>query len=395
MKRNISILILSILFSIFSQAKVLGQQSESFAIGTIHKIQSKILKEERTYFLELPSSYKTSSKKYPVLVLLDGEVTYHSHSGILKQMVQGGQIPEMIIIAITNVDRVRDFTPTKYLTNLNGSSAVENHKTSGGSSQFLSFIEEELLPQIEDNYRTNSFKTLVGISHGGLLVGSSYLSNTSSFNGFISMDPSFWWDHQYVVKQISSTNLSQIANKRIYISTADKFENFDRISHVFKANINSHELFNASLKNKGVSPSHIELEYFKEENHWTVALMSLYHGMQFMFKDLKMKNIRNSSIEEILAYYKTNYNGGFLPPENDINTLGYEYLTKDKKKALAFFLLNATNYPSSFNAFDSLAEAYEKDGDQKKAIENYEISLKLNSNNENAKRMIEVLKSKK
>ena len=167
-------------FLLVFQLQAFSQMTTPYAIGTIHKIQSKILKEERTYFLELPESYETSLKEYPILVLLDGEVTYHSHSGILKQMVQGGQIPEMIIVAITNVDRVRDFTPTNYLTNLNGSSAAENQKTSGGSAAFLNFIEEELVPEVDANYRSNSFKILVGISHGGLLVGSSYLSKTSS-----------------------------------------------------------------------------------------------------------------------------------------------------------------------------------------------------------------------
>lgn len=368
--------------------QAIGQEATAFVIGTNHKIESKILNEERTYILELPDSYNESSKKYPLLVLLDGEVTYHSHSGILKHMVQGGQIPEMIIVAINNVDRVRDFTPTNYLTNLNGSSAVENQKTSGGSAQFLRFIEEELLPDIEGNYRTNDFKLLVGISHGGLLVGSSYLSKASSFNGFVSMDPSFWWDDQYVVKQISNTDLEQIKNKRIYVSTADKFENFDRNPEVFKANINSHELFNATLKNKGVSPSKVQLDYFKEENHWTVALVSLYHGMQFIYKDLRMKNIRSSSFEEIIAYYKTNYNGAFVPPENDINALGYAHLRQDKNRALAFFILNTTNYPNSSNAFDSLGEGYMELGDKDNAIQNYKKSLALDNSNENAREML-------
>jgi len=380
-------------FLVFLQWNAIGQNATPFSIGNTFNIHSKILNEERTYFLELPESYETSSKEYPILVLLDGEVTYHSHSGILKQMVQGGQIPEMIIIAITNVDRVRDFTPTNYLTNLNGSSAVENQKTSGGSAAFLNFIEEELLPEVEANYRSNSFKLLVGISHGGLLVGTSYLSEASSFNGFVSMDPSFWWDDQYVVKQINSTDLEQIQNKRIYVSTADKFENFDRIPGVFKANINAHELFNTTLKNKGISPTNIELEYFKEENHWTVALMSLYHGMQFIYKGLGMKNMSSSSIEEIETYFKTNYNGAFLPPENDINTLGYAYLEQDKNKALAFFTLNTTNYPSSSNAFDSLGEVYMLMGDDKNAIQNYKKSLALDGSNENARDMIRKLET--
>ncbi len=383
-----------IVFLMFLQYGAIAQTSIPYSIGKTYKIHSKILNEERRYIVELPSSYKTSKKNYPILVLLDGEMSYHSHSGILNHMTQAGQIPEMIIIAIINVDRVRDYTPTNYLTNLNGSSAVENHKTSGGSNEFLQFIEEELLLQIEKNYRTNSFKTLMGISHGGLLVGSAFLSKETSFNGFVSMDPSFWWDDQYIVKQLGKTDLNQIKDKRIYVSTADKFENFERIPNVFTANINSHELFNANLKNKGFSPTKVELEYFEEENHWTVALMSLYHGMQFIYKDLTMKNISNSSVEDIVAYYETNYNGGFLPPENEVNTIGYQHLRNDPKKALPYFKLNVNNYPTSSNAFDSLGEAYMLLGDKEKAISSYKKSLELDSSNENAFKMIRKLQTK-
>ncbi len=382
-----------IAFLVFLQWNAIGQNETPYSIGKTYKIYSNILKEDRSYILELPSSYETSKKNYPILVLLDGEVSYHSHSGILNHMTEGRQIPEMIIVAITNVDRVRDYTPTKYLTNLNGSSAIDNHKTSGGSIQFLEFIEQELLPEIEGKYRTNSFKTLVGISHGGLLVGSAFLSKETSFNGFVSMDPSFWWDNQYLIKQLGRTSLDQIKSKRIYVSTADKFENFDRIPNVFKANINSHELFNTVLKNKGFSPSKVELEYFEEENHWTVALMSLYHGMQFIYKDLKMKNIRNSAVEEIVSYYNNNYNGGFLPPEGDINTIGYNYINNDTKKALSYFKLNVNNYPNSSNAFDSLGEAYMLLGDKKNAVNSYKKSFELDPGNENALKMIQQLQT--
>ena len=380
-----------IVFLMFLQYTVVSQNTTSYSIGKTYKIKSKVLNEERTYILELPSSYKTGETKYPILVLLDGEMSYHSHSGILNHMTQGRQIPEMIIVAITNVDRNRDYTPTKYLTNLNGSSAVENHKTTGGSAKFLEFIEQELLPKVEKKYRTNGFKTLVGISHGGLLVGSAFLSKETTFNGFVSMDPSFWWDNQQVVKQLEKTDLNQIKNKRFYLSTADKFENFDKIPHVFTANINSHEKFNTTLKNKGFSPSNIALEYFKEENHWTVALMSLYHGMQFIYKGLKMKNMNSSSIDEIELYYKNNYNGSFLPPENDINSLGYSFLINNPKKALTYFKLNVKNHPKSSNAFDSLGEVYFNLDDKVNALKSYKKSFDLDPNNKNALKMINKL----
>ena len=58
---------------------------------------------------------------------------------------------------------------------------------------------------------------------------------------------------------------------------------------------------------------------------------------------------------------------------------------------MAFFILNTENFPNSFNAYDSLGEAYESLEDNKKAIENYIKSLELNPNNEHARMKIESL----
>ncbi|MDX1372522.1 MAG: tetratricopeptide repeat protein, partial [Nitrososphaeraceae archaeon] len=122
---------------------------------------------------------------------------------------------------------------------------------------------------------------------------------------------------------------------------------------------------------------------------------SLYHGMQFIYKDLAMKNIRNSTLEQINAFYKSNYNGAFSPPERDINSIGYTYLNEGKKQqALRFFQLNVNNYPLSSNAFDSLAEAYMVLGDKENAIKNYKKSLELDGTNENAREMLQKLRQK-
>ena len=47
-------------FFILFQLQAVGQNASTFVIGTTHTIQSKILNEQRTYFLELPESYETS-----------------------------------------------------------------------------------------------------------------------------------------------------------------------------------------------------------------------------------------------------------------------------------------------------------------------------------------------
>ncbi len=71
--------------------------------------------------------------------------------------------------------------------------------------------------------------------------------------------------------------------------------------------------------------------------------------------------------------------------ERTVNMRGYGLLAEGKvAEAVALFRLNVYMYPKSANAYDSLGEAYMAAGNTKLAIENYEKSLKLDPNNENA-----------
>ena len=63
-------------------------------------------------------------------------------------------------------------------------------------------------------------------------------------------------------------------------------------------------------------------------------------------------------------------------------------------KAYKMMKLNTENYPTSWNAFDSLGEILMLQGNTDAAIENYEKSLIINPHNANARKMIEQLKLK-
>ena len=59
--------------------------------------------------------------------------------------------------------------------------------------------------------------------------------------------------------------------------------------------------------------------------------------------------------------------------------------------AIAIFTMNTESYPKSFNAWDSLAEAYLLNGDKKNAKKHYQQSLKLNPKNTNASNQLKKL----
>ena len=69
--------------------------------------------------------------------------------------------------------------------------------------------------------------------------------------------------------------------------------------------------------------------------------------------------------------------------EANINDLGYQFINAEKFDQAIFVLkLNAEANPDSFNAWDSLGEAYALHGDRKSAIQSYEKSILLNPQNE-------------
>jgi DUF2911 family protein len=64
--------------------------------------------------------------------------------------------------------------------------------------------------------------------------------------------------------------------------------------------------------------------------------------------------------------------------EADMNTYGYLLMGQDKvDSALAVLRKNAKDYPKSWNAYDSLGEAYLKKGDMRRAIDAYTTARRM------------------
>lgn len=251
-----------------------GQNKTDIIIGSKFIINSSTLDEERTCLISLPDSYNDSSeveKKYPIMILLDGYTHFKTATGIVHFMSSNRNrnhlMPETIIIAIENIDRERDFTVTKIKT--------KRPNTMGGGRRFLDFIEKELIPYIDKNYKTEPFRTLVGHSLGGLLTLNSYMDKNSIFNAYISIDPSIWWDEEMMKNKVDSISSISL-HKKLYIATANQGEaNYER-------NKKRHDSLYALMKKKSDGHLNVEIEYFEKENHRSVPLIALYEGLKYL-----------------------------------------------------------------------------------------------------------------
>jgi hypothetical protein len=145
-------------------------------------------------------------------------------------------------------------------------------------------------------------------------------------------------------------------------------------------------------------------KYYDEENHGTVPLLTEYDALHFVFSDYKMPafpNVLDSSFDSrgaiVEHYARVSRQLGYavLPPELYVNQLGYTFLrSKMFAKARMFFEMNVTNYPGSFNVYDSMGDYYDAGGDKQKAIEYYARALSLREFPETRQKM-EKLKTTK
>ena len=150
-----------------------------------HTIHSRILDEERSFFVHRPPGYGESTATYPVLYLLDA-YGRNSSSGpdfqtVAKQVdtmsLEG--IPPMIIVGVVNTHRSRDMLPIK----------TRVYSESGGADKFLAFLTEELIPHVDANFRTSGERILYGRSDSGLFTLFALLEKPDAFSGYLSSSP--------------------------------------------------------------------------------------------------------------------------------------------------------------------------------------------------------------
>ncbi len=96
-----------------------------------------------------------------------------------------------------------------------------------------------------------------------------------------------------------------------------------------------------------------------------------------------------------LSEIKEKSKGEYYFLESEFNSEAYELLYNNKlNEAIAVFKMNVELFPESANVYDSLGEAYMKNGNTQLAVKNYRKSLELNPENNNAREMLKKLEKK-
>jgi len=182
------------------------------------------LDRNRKIWIYLPPDYTTSTKRYPVIYMQDGQNlfdAYTSFSGewevdetLNRLFGQGDEGAIIIGIANGGASRTNEYSPWQ-------------HPAYGGGegASYAQFVAKILKPYVDQNYRTNPGREHTGImgsSLGGLISMYTAIEYQDIFGKAGIFSPAFWFSSQ-AYTHVSTTGKK--ADMRIYLLAGDQEDN--------------------------------------------------------------------------------------------------------------------------------------------------------------------------
>jgi hypothetical protein len=270
------------------------------------RIESKQNSEEYQISVSLPETYDASSdKKYLAVYVLDGNFFFELVVAISRYLGLIETFPATIIVGIgyPNCDifgsdskrsfelctkrRFMDFTPFKdeafeeAVSSLFGGERRVVSDT-GGAGSFWGFIAEELIPQIERDYRiTSSNRTLIGHSLGGVFALMTMLRMPGLFTNFIVGSPSFGCCNKLAFKYESDyAKEHKTLSAKAFVGIGEAEEHF---GDPFLSSISELYKFSAALLSRNYQGLTYTKRVFEGQDHFTVPPMVFNEGLKNIF----------------------------------------------------------------------------------------------------------------
>jgi pimeloyl-ACP methyl ester carboxylesterase len=265
--------------------------SSMVALGTRLRIRSGILGETREVVVATPPGYEKGTEKFPVLYVLDGGQNLLTTVSASRALAAAGRMPSVIVVAIVNTQRDRDFTPKLIRT----SEPPAELSAVGGADAFLGFVGTELIPAVDAKYRTQPMRTIIGHSLGGLVAMHALATRPNMFRGYLTLEPSLWWDARQPVQSVlDSLRVRPSAVGRLVAveGTSDDGWKPDWVA-LGKA-----------------APAHFRTSFIHVENesHENLPYRGIYEGLASLFADY-MPAMRHDLSRATLAALDEQYGG--------------------------------------------------------------------------------------
>lgn len=353
----------------------LAQDAEPFlSLGERRELHSDVLGERREIIVGMPAGYEGGDEMYPVVYLLDGPSHFHHTTGTARFLARNGRMPHVIVVAIANTDRTRDMSPPVY------SDAGPARPGTGGADNFLEFISAELMPFIDEHYRTRPYAILIGHSLGGLFANHALVHRPNVFNAYVSISPSLWWDEQRLVAQADSA----------FDHAGDLVGDFYMtMGNEGGAMLGGALKFAGVLEAKAPEDFRWEFKLMEEESHGSVPHRSTYYGLEKIFDGWNLHDPVGlyvaaglEAVDRHFARASARFGYERTPSVGILGPIGGRALEDgNAPDAEAVFSRLVEMDPNLVHAHNGLAEAHALMGHRDLAVQHYQHALRIDPRN--------------
>ena len=255
------------------------------------------VKRDYQVFVALPDSYRTSSRRYPVLFVVDANYAFPLSRSIAQRLSRHAGMEEVIVVGLSyakgdtaNFSRRRDYTPTTPRSHDYTSDMPGRAIAFGEAEAYGRFITDDVFPLIAASYRADmGRKIFAGHSYGSLLGLQLLLSRPDAFEHYILGSPSLWYDQGVMFgresdyakahKDMPASVFFGIGARETLAAGKKRSRSEDGADMV--ADLKD---FSRALKARRYPGLTTRLEVYADEDHASVFPLLLTHGLRAYLK---------------------------------------------------------------------------------------------------------------
>jgi predicted alpha/beta superfamily hydrolase len=179
------------------------------------RVESEEIGRTFHVYTMLPDSYDPESeRRYPTIYVLDGGLLFPLLGAYYRYLRLADETREAIIVGISyGSDNFREgnYRSTDF------TAPSDERDYWGGAKRFQAFLQNELMPGIERQYRSDASRRIVfGSSLGGQFVLYSAQTKPDLFWGHIASDPALHRNLNFFLSQRPAA----VTNSRLFVASA-------------------------------------------------------------------------------------------------------------------------------------------------------------------------------
>lgn len=342
----------------------------AISFGTVNsqviyeEFNSKKLDETRKLKIQLPRNYETKTdKKYPIVLVLDADYLFEPVAGNIDYFSYWEDMPEAIVVGVMQSgSRYKD-----------GEYDDRSYMPIDKGASFFEFIGLELIPYIDENYRTAKF--IIGVGHDFTANFLNYylFKDPPLLNGYINLSP----DLAPMMEERLVQRIPQIPEKLFYYLATGTDD--------IKGLKESTESLNNQLKGIESETFNYYYDNFENATHYTLVGRGIPNALEKIFSvyrpisKAEFSEVLMNKDTQVYQYLIDKYQiikdlfGLDIPIRiNDFIVVGTAAEKQNQWEAVENLAkLAKKQYPDNVLGDYYLGRFYESKGDYRKAIRIY------------------------